>query len=352
MLAAVALHLRVDPLGGVAQGELAQGDKVALAEEVRDGLRRLVRDVDLALLETTPQVLGGQVHQLHLVGLFEDGVGHRLAHDHARDPGNHVVQRLQVLDVERRVDVDASVEQLEHVLPALGVAALGSVGVRQLVDEQEGGMPRQGGIEIELLEGGASVLDAAAREDLEAFEQRFGLGAAVRLDHAGDNVEAGRALSPRPLEHRVRFAHAGGGAEEDLQLAAAPPHLLFSDADEQLVGIGASLRHAAMSVPLGACRAGRYAIRRTPRGGRSSHIRENAGSAGGGEPFCAVGSSASRRATTVSASWIRPRFTRSQPSQSTEIVTTAASSSDNLAASLGTDVSINQIDPTSAVPSV
>ena len=34
-----------------------------------------------------------------------------------------------MLDVERRINVDASVEQFLHVLPALGVAASGRIGV-------------------------------------------------------------------------------------------------------------------------------------------------------------------------------------------------------------------------------
>ena len=137
-----------------------------------------------------------------------------------------------MLDVERRVYVDADVEQLEHVLPALGVAALGSVGVRQLVDEQQGGVPRDRRVEIELLERGAAILDAAARKNLEPVEQRFGLGTVVRLDNTGDDLDPGRALGPSRLQHRVGLADAGGGTEEDLQLAARPPGFLLSDADE------------------------------------------------------------------------------------------------------------------------
>ena len=41
---------------------------------------------------------------------------------HAGDLRHHVVEAVDVLDVERGVDVDAGVEQLLDVLPALGVA--------------------------------------------------------------------------------------------------------------------------------------------------------------------------------------------------------------------------------------
>ena len=69
----------------------------------------LLGDVDLALLQTLDQIVGRQVDQLDGVGAIEDGVGHGLAHAHVRDLRDHVVQALDVLDVDRRVDVDAGV---------------------------------------------------------------------------------------------------------------------------------------------------------------------------------------------------------------------------------------------------
>ena len=36
----------------------------------------------------------------------------------------------------------------------------------------------------------ALVVDAAARDDLEALEQRLGFAAAVGLDHADDDIDA------------------------------------------------------------------------------------------------------------------------------------------------------------------
>src|SRR5262249_44693540 len=146
-------------------------------------------------------------------------------------------------------DVDPCVEQLEHILPPLGVAALGRVRVRELVDQQQRGMPRQRRVEVEFLELGAAVLDTAPRKNLQALQEGSGLRTVMRLDDAGDDVYAGHALGARRLEHRVGLADARGGAEEDLQLAARPARLLLSDAKEELVGIGPSIRHAAMSVP-------------------------------------------------------------------------------------------------------
>ena len=59
----------------------------------------------------------------------------RCAHDDARDGGHHVVQALDVLDVDRGVDVYAGAQELLDILIALFMAAPRRIGVRELVDE-------------------------------------------------------------------------------------------------------------------------------------------------------------------------------------------------------------------------
>ena len=152
VVAHVGLHLRVHALGGAPEGELAQGHQVALAEEVLDGRLRLLGEIDLAFLQALQQLVGREVHQLDLIGALEHGVGHRLAHDDAGDLGHDVVEALDVLDVERRVHVDARVEQLEHVLPPLGVPGARRIRVGELVDEDHRGPARERGVEVELLQ--------------------------------------------------------------------------------------------------------------------------------------------------------------------------------------------------------
>ena len=101
--------------------------------------------VDLAGVQAREQVIRRQIDQLDFVGLVEDAIGQGLALAHAGDLGDQVVQALQVLDVDGGPDVDAGIQQLLDVLPALGVArrrlAADEVGVRQLIDQQDGGMP-------------------------------------------------------------------------------------------------------------------------------------------------------------------------------------------------------------------
>ena len=68
-------------------------------------------------------------------GLIEDRVGHGFAHAHARDLRDHIVEALDVLDVERGIDVDAVVQQLFHVEIALGMAASRRIRVGELIDQ-------------------------------------------------------------------------------------------------------------------------------------------------------------------------------------------------------------------------
>ena len=227
MLAHVAQHLVVDPLGGAAQRQLAQRRQVAGREIVLQRALGLLADIDLALAEPGDQVGRREVDQLDLVGGIDHRIGHRLAHADAGDARHHVVQAFDVLDVHGRIDVDAGGQQLLDVEIALGMAAARRVGVGELVDQHERGTARQDGVEIHFLEHAALVVDLALRDDLEPGKLRLGLGAAVRLDHADHDIDALRLAAAGGDQHLVGLADAGRGAEEDLELAArfasAPP---------------------------------------------------------------------------------------------------------------------------------
>ena len=94
------------------------------------------------------------------VGLVEERVGHGLPDADAGDAADHIVQALDVLDVERREHVDARRQQLVDVLPALRVPRSGDVGMRELVDQDratDGACQRR--VEIELGQPLALVLE-------------------------------------------------------------------------------------------------------------------------------------------------------------------------------------------------
>ena len=139
-----------------------------------------------------------------------------------RDLGHDVVQALDVLDVDGGVDVDAVFQQLFDILVALGVAAAGDIGVRQLVDQDEAGPPLERSVDVELAQDAIDVDRWLARQDLEALEQRLGLLAAVRLDDADDDVDALLQLGAGRLQHLVGLADPRRGTHEDLE----PAHML------------------------------------------------------------------------------------------------------------------------------
>ena len=127
-----------------------------------------------------------------------------------------------MLDVERGPYVDAGRQQLLDVLPALGMAAAGDVGVRELVDEQKSRLARERLVEVELAQDLVDVDRRLARDDLEAVEQRLRLAPSVRLDEADDDVAPLGLLGARRRQHGVSLADAGRGAQKNLETAALP----------------------------------------------------------------------------------------------------------------------------------
>ena len=218
VLRTVLLQAGVDPVGQPEQREFAQGGQVADPEVVAQGSIDLVRRVDVAVRHPAAQRLRGHVDQLDLVGGPDHPVRHGLLLRYAGDLLDHVVDRLEVLDVDRRDHVDPGGQQLVDVLPALLVPAARHVGVRQLVDQRDLGPPGQHGVEVHLGEAGAAVVDDPPRHDLQAVEHLGGVLPAVGLDEADHHV--GAAVQP-PLalaQHLVGLArrrarHPGRSAD-------------------------------------------------------------------------------------------------------------------------------------------
>ena len=79
-----------------------------------------------------------------------------------------------MLDIERRPDVDADVEQLFDILPAFGMTAVRRVGVREFVDEDELRLSRQRGVYVEFLDDATAIFTFAAGQGFETVEERLG----------------------------------------------------------------------------------------------------------------------------------------------------------------------------------
>ncbi len=224
MLAPVGVEVLVDPVGHPQQGQLPQRGEVSGAEVVRERRVDLVRLVDVAVRHPPPERLWRHVDELHLVGAADDLVGDGLLLPYPGDGLHDIAQRLQVLDVDRRDDVDAGRQQLLHVLPALGVAGAGDVGVGELVDQHHLGAPGQDGVDVHLREGGVPVLQILAPDLLQAVQHHLGARPVVVL-HERDHA-VGAAFDPpvRLGEHRVRLADAGCRTEVDPKFAACHVH--------------------------------------------------------------------------------------------------------------------------------
>ncbi len=219
-----------------------------------DGTRRLFRHEDFALAQPFDQVFGRQIDQLDLVGLFQHLIGQGLAYADAGDARDDVVQTLQMLDVQRRIDVDAGFQNVLDVLVAFGVATARRIGVGDVVDQRQLGPAGQHRVDVQLLRGTVAADQGLAGQDLQAAQQRVGLLAAMSLDQGHHDVDPVARAALRVLEHRVGLADARGGAEEDLE----PATRLRRRGIVGRNGLAARLAyvgHGALNLPLLRCTA-------------------------------------------------------------------------------------------------
>jgi hypothetical protein len=111
--------------------------------------------------------------------------------------------------------------------------------VSELIDQQDAGTARKGGVEIELLPHDAPIFDGQGWQQIEAVEQPLGIDAAVWLNITNDHVAGGVCgkQGVRRFEHRVRFADAGGRAKENAQPPALGAGLFGLYVSEKLVRV-------------------------------------------------------------------------------------------------------------------
>jgi hypothetical protein len=118
------------------------------------------------------------------------------------------------------------------------MAAARGIRMRELVDQNQRGASGQRAVEIELRQHAVPIRNLAQRQALESIEQRLGLGAAMRLDHADHHVHALLTQRARGAQHGKGLAHAGRRAKVDAQFAASGTRALRLHALQQGVGIG------------------------------------------------------------------------------------------------------------------
>ena len=166
-------------------------------------------------------------------------VGERLAHADAGELEHLVVQALEVLDVDGRGDADPRLEDLVDVLVALGVAGLGQVRVRELVDERElrarARSPRR---RPSRASSAPPRLERRCGHDLEPLGERRRLGPVVGLEVADHDVDGPRARPAGPPGasgrscRRPRPFRAGSGSGRARRPRLRPEQVVDDEVDQ------------------------------------------------------------------------------------------------------------------------
>ena len=146
-----------------------------------------------------------------------------------------------MLHIERAVHIEAGIEQLVHILPALRMTAAWRVGVRQFIHQQQRRATQHCRVNVKFVERRTAMFEDATWQNFEAFRQLERVLAPMCLDDADDYINTLGAARGRGFEHREGLADAGGRPEEQFETPARPRSLLFAYALEQLVRIGASI---------------------------------------------------------------------------------------------------------------
>ena len=111
----------------------------------------------------------------------------------------------------------------------------------QFIDQQESGLSLEGGLKVELLELGPTILHDPVRQYIQAQQQRFGFGANVLLCVAHQHVHSFSGLVATFLQHGVGLANPGRCAKEHLELAALGRGFLLLHLSQQRIRIGAMI---------------------------------------------------------------------------------------------------------------
>ena len=198
-------------------------------------------------MQSGKKVIGWQIDELDVVGFVEDSVGHCLALPDSRDLSDQIIQALDVLNVDGRPDPNAGFEQLFYVLPTLGMTrrrfAADEIRVSKLIDEEDGGVASQRGVQIELPAHDSAITDFHVGKSLESFEQPLRLNATVRLNVTDHDIGSAGPDAPRRLQHCVGFTYAGCRAKENPEAPALGARLFGLNVGEQLIRIGPLIGH-------------------------------------------------------------------------------------------------------------
>ncbi len=184
-------------------------------------LHRLLREINLALVETFDQLLCWEVNQPDVPQALEYRIRNCFADANSSDLMHHVIQTLQVLNVDRGIDVDARVQEFLDILPATFMATAGRIAMRQFVHKGDGGLARQETIEVHLFERSPLILDLFSCQMGQAIRHCLRLTAAMCLNDTDEHVNALAMQVSRTRQHGVGLPYTRGSAQENSQSAGS-----------------------------------------------------------------------------------------------------------------------------------
>src|SRR5262249_49756721 len=148
-----------------------------------------------------------------------------LAHLYPDQILDSVIQTLQMLNVQRRDDMNAGGEDVLYVLISLCISAARRVRVCQLIDEHDLRMALDDRIGIHLFDHDPAIFDLPPRHELQTLDELRRLGAAMGFNKADHDIDAILLESLALHQHLIRLADAGAIAEIELE----PPALRAAD---------------------------------------------------------------------------------------------------------------------------
>jgi hypothetical protein len=228
----------IDPLGNKPQCHLTKRSQIAGLEKVPDRIACALGCVHLPLCKTLEQFFRREANDLYGIGAFEDGIGNGLADHHPGDPGDGISAAFEVLNIERRVDIDAGVQEFGYILMPPHVPAARGVGMGEFIHEHQTGPASEDLINIRLLQGPLAVFQNPSGQDLESVEKGAGLLPPVSLNIShqdGDPLCLGLMCRH---QHIIGLPHPGTHPEKDLQPAVPASLLITPQRVKQMVRIG------------------------------------------------------------------------------------------------------------------
>ena len=163
----VSFEAAIDLLGDLAEGEFAERDEIAAAEEIVERALDFFGGIDVAALHAILQGFGSEIDHHGLAGGQGHPIGDGFANDDAGDGADNRGEAFDVLDVEGGDYVDFCGEDFLDVFVALAVFTTGDVGVSQFVDENDFGAAGDDRFGVHFLECRAFVFEFLAGDGFE-----------------------------------------------------------------------------------------------------------------------------------------------------------------------------------------